>query len=244
MTAEAVLSTPRPRPRTVDVWFDPACPYTWLTARWLREAARVRPLELRWHLMSLALLNEVRNDDLEGGPEGYLMVPVRIGTASRRHHGQEALAGFHASLWTDLHTPGEQGGRSRKWKWINDPVLVLAHAGLPGKLAAAGTSTAYDGELRASHAQAVAVLGPRPGTPVIAVGEPAEPDRPSLAFFGPVISRVPKGEAAGRLWDGTLLVAGTPGFHTLKRRAADPDPDVTGADVDPAKHGVCTPWGR
>ncbi|WP_436952481.1 mycothiol-dependent nitroreductase Rv2466c family protein [Streptomyces sp. SudanB182_2057] len=122
--------------------------------------------------------------------------------------------------------------------------MALAHAGLPGELAAAGISAAYDGELRASHAQAVTLLGPRPGTPVIAVREPAEPDRPSVAFFGPVISRVPEGESAGRLWDGTLLVAGTPAFHTLKGRAADPDPDMTAADVDPAGHGVCTPRGR
>ncbi|MEU2437418.1 hypothetical protein ABZ595_14635 [Streptomyces rubradiris] len=119
-------------------------------------------------------------------------------------------------------------------KWINDPALALAHAGLPEELTATGASTAYDGELRVSHAQAVALLGPRPGTPVAAVGEPTERNRPFMAFFGPVISRVPKGEAAGRLWDGALPVAGTPGFHALKGGAADPDPDVTGADADPA----------
>jgi len=233
VTAEAFRSTSRPQPRTVvDVWFDPACPYTWLTARWLREAARVRPLELRWHLMSLALLNEGLDDDPEGDPEGYLMVPVRIGTAVRHHHGQEALARFHASLWADLDSPGEHGGNTRKW--INDPALALADAGLPTELAAAGTSTAYDEELRASHAEAVRLLGPRPGTPVVAVGEPAKPHRSPPAFFGPVISRVPRGEEAGRLWDGTLLVAGTPGFHELKGGPAAPDPDVTGRDVDPA----------
>ncbi|CAL9280019.1 DsbA family protein [Streptomyces sp. SudanB182_2057] len=121
MTVEAVLSAPRPRPRTVDVWFDPACPYTWLTARWLREAAQVRPLALRWHLMSLALLNEGRDDDPEEDPEGYLMVPVRIGTAVRHHYGQEALAGFHASLWADLHPLGSRaqaagsGSTIRPW---------------------------------------------------------------------------------------------------------------------------------
>ncbi|GAA3159997.1 MULTISPECIES: disulfide bond formation protein DsbA [Streptomyces] len=225
MTAEAFRSAPRPGPRTVDVWFDPACPYTWLTARWLREAARVRPLELRWHLMSLALLNEGRDDDPEGDPEGYLRVPVRIGTAVRHHHGQEALDRFHAALWADPCAPGEHGRHTRKW--INDPALALAHADLPAELAAAGTSTAYDEELRASHAAAVRLLGPRPGTPVVAVGEPATPHRPLAAFFGPVISRVPRGEEAGRLWDGALLVAGTPGFHELKGRPADPDPDVT-----------------
>ncbi|MEU3708470.1 DsbA family protein [Streptomyces catenulae] len=232
MTAESLRASPRPGSRAVDVWFDPACPYTWLTVRWLRETARVRPLDLRWHLMSLTLLNEGRDDDPEGDPEGYLMVPVRIGAAVRHHHGQEALGRFHASLWADLDSGGGGGGNARKW--INDLAEALTHAGLPAELAAAGTSTAYDEELRASHSEAVRLLGPRPGTPVVAVGDPVEPRRPPLAFFGPVISRVPKGEAAGRLWDGTLLVAGVPGFHELKGRPADPDPDVTGSDVGPA----------
>ncbi|WP_051834731.1 DsbA family protein [Streptomyces sp. NRRL S-15] len=234
MTAEALPGGPRPRSRsrTVDVWFDPACPYTWLTARWLREAARVRPLDLRWQLMSLTLLNDGREDDPESDPDGYLRIPVRIGTAVRHHHGQEALGRFHASLWSDLDPPGEHGRTARKW--INDPGLALAHAGLPPELLAAGGSTAYDEELRASHAEALELLGPRPGTPVVAVGEPSGPSRPPLAFYGPVISRVPRGEDAGRLWDGTLLVAGTPGFHALKGRPADPDPDMTGPDVDPA----------
>lgn len=231
MTTETFPGAFRLRPRTVDVWFDPACPYTWLTARWLREAARVRPLELRWHLMSLALLNEGREEDPEGDAEGYLMVPVRIATAVRRHHGQEALARFHASLWADLSSPGALGGTSRKW--INDPALALADASLPQKLSAAGTTTAYDEELRASHARAVGLLGPGTGTPVVAVGEPTRPLRHRPVFFGPVISRVPRGEEAGRLWDGTLLVAGTAGFHELKGRPADPDPDVGGPDVVP-----------
>lgn len=157
------------------------------------------------------------------------MVPVRIGTAVRHHHGHEALGRFHASLWAVLDSPGGGGGRAGKW--INDPALALAHAGLPTELAAAGTSTAYDEELRASHAEAVRLLGPRAGTPVVAVGDPAQPHRPLSAFFGPVVSRVLKGEEAGRLWDGTLLVAGTPGFHELRGRPAGPDPDVAGSDV-------------
>lgn len=229
MTAEALRVTSCPELRIVDVWFDPACPYSWLTARWLREAARVRPLEPRWHLMSLALLNEDGDGDSEGDRGGYLMVPVRVGAAVRHHHGHEALGRFHASLWAGLGSPGGGGGRAGRW--INDPVLALAHAGLPPELAAAGTSTVYDEELRASHAEAVRLLGPGAGTPVVAVGDPAQPYRLLSAFFGPVVSRVPKGEEAGRLWDGTLLVAGTPGFHELKGRPADPDPDVTGSDV-------------
>ncbi|MCQ6556750.1 disulfide bond formation protein DsbA [Streptomyces sp. C10-9-1] len=224
MTAEATPSTRHPGPLAVDVWLDPACPYTWLTSRWLLEAARVRPLDLRRHLMSLALLNEGRDDDPEGDPTGYLMVPVRIGTAVLHHHGQQALARFHAALWAD------RGSAGRTRRWINDPAAALADAGLPAGLAAVGGSTAYDGILRASHAEAVRLLGPRPGTPVVAVTDPAERDRGPLAFFGPVLSRVPRGEEAGRLWDGTLLVAGAPGFHELKGPPADPDPDVGGWD--------------
>ncbi|MDH6213166.1 DsbA family protein [Streptomyces pseudovenezuelae] len=224
MTSEAVPGARPADRRAVDVWFDPACPYTWLTCRWLTEAARVRPLDLRWHLMSLTLLNEDRDDDPEGDPEGYLMVPVRIATAVLRHHGQDALARFHAALWADRPN-GDEGTR-----WINDPAVALADAELPISLVAAGTSTAYDEELRASHTGAVGLLGPRTGTPVVATGDPAEPDRAPVAFFGPVLSRVPSGEAAGRLWDGTLLVAGTPGFHELKGTPADPDPDVLALD--------------
>ncbi|MFJ7912971.1 DsbA family protein [Kitasatospora sp. NPDC096204] len=214
-------SAPGPGARTVDAWFDPACPYTWLTSRWLREAARVRPLVPRWHLMSLALLNEGRDDDPEGDPDRYLLVPVRIATAVRQAHGQDALVRFHRALWA---------GSGRRW--ITDPATALAAAGLPAALAAAGTSTAHDAALRASHAEALGVLGPRTGTPVVAVTDPARPGRPPVAFFGPVLSRVPRGEEAGRLWDATLLLAGTPGFHELKGTPAPPDPDVGAGDGD------------
>jgi hypothetical protein len=218
--------------RPVDVWLDPSCPYTWLTCRWLTEAAQVRPLDLRWRLMSLTLLNEGRDDDPEGDPEGYLMAPVRIGAAVLRHHGRLALGRFHAALWADRGA-GEEGAGSAgsAGRWINEPAVALADAGLPTALAAAGASTAYDEELRASHAQAVRLLGPRTGTPVVATADPAGPERPPVAFFGPVLSRVPRGEAAGRLWDGTLLVAGAPGFHELKGTPADPDPDVGEGDA-------------
>ncbi|MFE1378017.1 DsbA family protein [Streptomyces sp. NPDC058740] len=205
--------------RTVDVWFDPSCPYTLLTSRWLREAARVRPLDLRWHLMSLTFLNEGLDEDPEGDAEGYLLVPARIATAVLHEHGQRALVRFHEALWAD-----------RTKRWIGDPAVALAAAGLPPGLAAAGAGSAYDKRLRASHTDALGLLGPRTGTPVVAVSDPAEPDRPAVAFFGPVLSRVPRGEAAGLLWDGALLVAGTPGFHELKGTPADPDPDVGAAD--------------
>ncbi|MFI0444210.1 disulfide bond formation protein DsbA [Actinomadura sp. 6N118] len=181
-----------------DIWFDPSCPYTWVTSRWLLEAAAVRSFEIRWHVLSLAVLNEGRDDDPEDDPEGYLWYPVRVFAAVAERHGQEALATFYTAFGTRTHRDGEWGGFEGS----------LAAAGLPVELAAAATSEEYDDAVRVSTADGIGRLGPHIGTPVIAVGD--------VAFFGPVSSRIPKGEDAGRLWDGTLLVAGTPGFHELK----------------------------
>ncbi|EFL23918.1 DSBA oxidoreductase [Streptomyces himastatinicus ATCC 53653] len=206
---------------TVDFWFDPACPYTWLTSRWVVEAATVRPLDVRWRVMSLAVLNEGRDDDPEGDPEGYLWMPVRICAAVLRQYGQEALGAFYAALWADRGDDGAQ-------QWINDPEVALADAGLLPELAGAAFSGDYDDAVRASHAEGIAVLGPHVGTPVVAVPDPRGDDGARIAFFGPVMSRVPRGEEAGRLWDATLVVAGAPGFHELKGAPADPSPDVRG----------------
>ncbi|MEU8361249.1 disulfide bond formation protein DsbA [Nonomuraea sp. NPDC048882] len=188
-----------------DFWFDPSCPYTWLTSRWLLQVREVREVEVRWHLMSLSVLNEGRDDDPEGDPEGYLWVPVRVCAATLREHGQEALGRLYTALWT-----------TGAGDWLGDLRTALATAGLPVELAEAGMSAAYDGDVRASHAEGMALIGgDHVGTPIVAVtrggGE-------RVVFFGPVVSRLPTGEQAGRLWDGTLLVAGTPGFHELKGR--------------------------
>jgi hypothetical protein len=187
-----------------DFWFDPACPYTWVTSRWLVEVTKVRPVEVRWRVMSLSVLNEGRDDDPEGDPEGYLWVPARVCVAVQQEHGHDALGRFYAELWNREHAAGD---------WIGDLADALARAGLPRDLADAGTSTTYDAAVRASHAEAMRELGPHVGTPITAT---TTPDGARVAFFGPVISRVPTGPAAGDLWDGTLLVAGTPGFHELK----------------------------
>lgn len=190
-----------------DFWFDPSCPYTWITSRWLVEVERVRPVEVRRHVMSLSVLNEGRDEDPEGDPEGYLWVPVRVCAAVRQEYGQEALGRLHTAMWTV--------GRARGEDWAGSLHDSLAAAGLPPELAEAGTSTAYDEAVRASHAEGIGLIGEHVGTPVIAVTGPATGGG-RVVFFGPVISRVPVGERAGRLWDGTLLVAATPGFHELK----------------------------
>ncbi|CAM3633409.1 disulfide bond formation protein DsbA [Kibdelosporangium persicum] len=180
-----------------DIWFDPSCPYTWLTSRWLIEVTKVRPVGVRWHVMSLSVLNEGREDDPEGDPEGYLWYPVRVCAAVQQKYGSDALGRCYTELWKT-----ENGAED----WIGDFARALERAGLPAELATAGPE--YDDFVRASHAEAMNHLGPHVGTPIIVAD--------GVAFFGPVVSRLPTGEQAGRLWDGTLLVASTPGFHELK----------------------------
>ncbi|MDF5757557.1 DsbA family protein [Spongiactinospora sp. TRM90649] len=190
---------------TAEIWFDPACPYTWITSRWLLEVARVRPVDVRWRLMSLSVLNEGREEDPEGDTEGYLWVPVRVCAAVLQRHGQKALGRFYTALWTTGSNEGQD--------WLGDLRAALRACGLPEDLAEAGTSTEYDAVVRASHAEGIGLIGEHVGTPVVAA---TAPDGGRTVFFGPVVSRIPRGEQAGRLWDGTLLVAGTPGFHELK----------------------------
>ncbi|MGD9483024.1 DsbA family protein [Streptomyces sp. TRM70308] len=199
-----------------DFWFDPLCPWAWLTSRWMLEVERVRPVEVRWHVMSLAVLNENRLDEL---PEEYRELlstawgPVRVCVAAEQKYGPQALGPLYTALGTAFHVRGEE--RSARTL-----AAALTDAGLDPELASAAESTAYDEALRASHAEGIGLVGQDVGTPVIAV--PDAEGRP-LGFFGPVVTPAPKGEAAGRLWDGTLLVASTPGFYEIKRtRDAEP----------------------
>jgi mycothiol-dependent nitroreductase-like protein len=186
-----------------DVWFDPSCPYTWVTACWLWEVERVRDVRLRWHVMSLSVLNEGRDDDPEGDPEGWLWLPVRLFAVVDDRYGQDALVRLYRAWGEAARTPGG-------WP---DPARLLAGVGLPPELADVMTSDAHDGLVRASHAAGIGLVGTHVGTPVLAVREPG---REPAAVFGPVLSQVPRGEEAGRLWDGVVLVAGTAGFHELK----------------------------
>ncbi|GAA2080379.1 Rv2466c family mycothiol-dependent reductase [Streptomyces albiaxialis] len=200
---------------TAHFWFDPSCPYTWITSRWLREVARVRPVRIEWHVMSLTLLNEGRETDPEGDPEGYLRMPVRVCAAVREEHGSEALGAFLTSFGTRLHLGGD-------WDWGRALPDALAGAGLPRALADAAWTDSYDAALRASHEAGVALVGTDVGTPVLAVEGPDGTGRVA-GVFGPCVSPAPRGEAAGRLWDGALLVARVPEFHELRRAPVPPD---------------------
>ncbi|GAA2714509.1 mycothiol-dependent nitroreductase Rv2466c family protein [Actinoplanes palleronii] len=194
---------------TVDMWFDPLCPWAWITSRWLLEVEKVRPLDIRFNVMSLSVLNEGR--DL---PEQYRDLmdkgwgPVRVCIAAAETAGPEVLRDLYTALGTRIHLQ----------KYELDEKLfteALTEAGLDPALAAAATSDSRDEALRASHNAGMKPVGTDVGTPVIHAPGP-DPDS-TIAFFGPVVTPAPKGEAAGKLWDGVLLVAGTPGFYEIKR---------------------------
>jgi 2-hydroxychromene-2-carboxylate isomerase len=194
----------------VDFWFDPLCPWAWITSRWMLEVEQVRPVATRWHVMSLAVLNENKEDM----PENYKELmqkawgPVRVCIAAEQKHGPEVLGPLYTAIGTRFHN--EMAERNRGL--LED---ALAEAGLPADLADAADSTEYDEAVRASHAVGIDKVGYDVGTPVISVGD--------LSIFGPVLSPIPRGEAAAKLWDGMLLIAGTDGFFEMKRsRTRDP----------------------
>ncbi|MFF7181505.1 DsbA family protein [Streptomyces sp. NPDC008121] len=202
---------------TADFWFDPLCPWAWMTSRWMLEVEKVRPVDVRWKVMSLAVLNENRLDELPAEYRDMLETkawgPVRVVIAAQQLHGDEVVGKLYTALGTRFHNDGEGPTREAI-------AAALADVGLPADLVEYADKDTYDSELRASHKEGIEKVGQDVGTPVISV---PGADGDEVAFFGPVVTPTPRGEAAARLWDGTLLVAATPGFYEIKRtRTAAP----------------------
>ena len=188
---------------SVEMWFDPVCPWAWMTSRWLMEVERVRDVEVTWSVMSLSVLNEGREL-----PEGYRdmmdrsWAPVRVIIAAVHDHGQEVVKPLYDAMGTRIHLDGEED-------YLKVAASALDDVGLPPELLGFADSTKVDNALRTSHQRAMDLVGDDVGTPVICVD--------GISFFGPVVSPAPTGDDAGRLWDGCLLVAGIPGFFEIKR---------------------------
>jgi 2-hydroxychromene-2-carboxylate isomerase len=187
---------------SVDFWFDPSCPWAWMTSRWVEEVARLRDLDVTWHVMSLAVLNEDQDVSDEYAAFPRALRYTRLVQAAQELHGQEMVKSLYDALGTRIHP----GGNSEP-----DEVIpaALAEVGLPAEFAVWADSEAYDSEMRASHFDGINRVGQDVGTPVISVN--------GVSFFGPVISPAPKGDQALALWDGVVAAAGFDGFFEMKR---------------------------
>lgn len=193
-------------------WFDPMCPWAWITSRWVLEVAKVRDVQVNWQVMSLGVLNE--NNDV---PAEYAELikrtwrPVRVLHAAAQQQGEQVLLPLYTAMGNRFHL--------EKQKDVDVVIAAaLAEVGLDVSLAAAADSTDFDELVRASHANAVAMSGKGVGTPVIAIDDL---EGNSVGFFGPIMTPIPRGEAAGKMWDGFVLVAQVPGVVEIKRTRFD-----------------------
>lgn len=192
-----------PTTEKADFWFDPVCPFAWVTSRWMDEVTQVRDVSVEWHVMSLSMLNE--NQELNADYRAMMDAswgPVRVITAAITAHGNSVIKPLYDAMGTEIHVNGN--------KSLDEVIAkALAEVGLPAELAAAATTDAHDATMRISHNEGISRVGQDVGTPIVAVN--------GVAFFGPVMTRILRGEEAGKIWDASVTLAAYPHFFEIKR---------------------------
>jgi hypothetical protein len=217
-----VTAADAPPRDTVLFWFDPICPWTWITSRWLLKVEVVRPVAIEWRMLSLAHLNlvqrrgmvpsaEMRNPYAESYLREFGWAPIRLCAAAVAEEGPEVLGPMYTALGTRLHVDQRHGDAAIFGE-------VLDELGLPARLAESATSTDLDDEILRSHHEAFDDVGIDVGSPVMRVHE--------RGYYGPVLTSMPRPEDVGRLWDGFVSMSGIAEFYELKRSRDDVGPDV------------------
>jgi 2-hydroxychromene-2-carboxylate isomerase len=223
-------------------YFDPVCPFAWMTSKWVRMVAAQRDYAVDWRFISLWMINsgiDYGSHFPVGYEEGHTsgLRLLRVAARARAEHGRTAAGSFYEAVSSEIFdSPGAAGltPATRGSRAFVEP--LLARAGLPAGLAGALDDTRWDDEIRAEGDEALSLTGRDVGTPIIHFGPPA-----GAAFFGPVISRLPSPEDAVRLWDYVTGLASFPGFAELKRSLRE-RPQLRSFGVEPGTAGAEEDW--
>ncbi|OMQ14361.1 hypothetical protein A7K94_0217225 [Modestobacter sp. VKM Ac-2676] len=226
----------------LNFYFDPVCPFAWMTSKWVRLVQSQRDYAVDWRFISLRLVNAHVDYDAQFPPEyeaGHTagLRLLRVAARTRDEHGRAAVGTLYEALgrrvFDTAPDPGARDGDRGTRAYL---APVLERAGLPVELADALEDTSYDAVVQAETDEALALTGKDVGTPILHVQPPA-----GLAFFGPVISRLPAEEDAVRLWDHVVGLAGFPGFAELKRSLREL-PQLRGLGVEEGEVGAQEDW--
>lgn len=226
----------------IHFYFDPVCPFAWMTSKWVRQVQAARDYTVDWRFISLRLLNSHIDYDAHFPPEyeaGHTagLRLLRMAARVRAEHGREAVAGLYEALGAEIFdrapVPDDAHGHRGTAAFV---APVLAAVGLPANLADALDDTGLDAQIQAETDEALTLTGKDVGTPILHFEPPA-----GVAFFGPVISRLPAPDEAAELWDHVIALARFPGFAELKRSLREL-PQLRSLGVTEDEVGVAQDW--